>query len=68
MNGTEKDHELTKRLFATPDEQVKILRKELQQFILNQCPEGWTQDQVEMLTLNMLLKHAAYYASELDVF
>ena len=38
------------------DQQVEILREELKTFLLNQKPDGWTKDQVELLTLDGLLK------------
>lgn len=38
------------------DQQVQILKEELRTFLLNQNPDGWTKDQVEMLTLDGLLK------------
>lgn len=38
------------------EQQVQILKEELRTFLLNQNPDGWAKDQVEMLTLDGLLK------------
>ena len=62
MNGTEKDYERTKRLFKDKDDTIERLKKELGRFIVQQCPNGWTREQVELLTLRRLLLEAAYYA------
>ena len=40
------------------EQQAEILREELKTFLLNQKPDGWTKDQVELLTLDRLLKEA----------
>ena len=62
MNGTEKDHERTKELFEDKDVSNERLKKELGEFIIRQCPKGWTKEQVGLLTLRRLLLEAAYYA------
>lgn len=64
MNGTQKDIEFTKKFLET--DPTKNLRTELEQFIVQQCPKGWTTDQVELLSLRMLLQYAAYYAEEME--
>ena len=52
----------TKELFVGEDESVEDLREALQRFILHQSPQVWTEDQVKMLSLQGLLRQAAYYA------
>ena len=69
MNGTQKDIEYSKKFFAGDNrrkEQIKDLRKELQRFILLQCPGGWTAEQCEMLTLEGLFEAAMHYAGGLE--
>ena len=67
MNGTQKDIEHTKRLFEDKDDTIERLKKDLGRFIVHQCPNGWTKEQVELLTLRRLLLEATYYAdSEYD--
>jgi hypothetical protein len=44
------------------EQQVKILKEELKTFLLNQNPDGWTKDQVELLTLDGLLHEVRKYA------
>ena len=44
------------------EQQAEILREELKTFLLNQKPDGWTKDQVELLTLDRLLKEARVWS------
>ncbi len=44
------------------DQQVERLREELKTFLLNQKPDGWTKDQVELLTLDGLLKEVRVWS------
>jgi hypothetical protein len=42
---------------STSEQLEELLKK----FILEQHPQGWTREQLDLLDLAELLKHAGYY-------